>query len=837
MIIKIHPLGIFLGILFYTSILSCDRPTLPQPTEDTVVRQDMEENERKDQKKLWLELLHGGPQSNWQNIEHNTMMEMIRYRAGLPASDRDGEELLADGNIYGKWIERGATNVAGSVMNFCYDNEDDLIYAITAGGSIFKGGLSGFSWELVNDKLKFNNEVIEVLKLSNGNKRLIAGIGASPYYSDDMGISWTKSTGLPAPQGGNHIHSAFYINGKLYLLHRKSNSAKYILYATVDGSKYDIVQIMTTANENNIAICLNSTKDSLYAIEKRTNEFARLSSLNFSTNKMTVLSDSCTVDFGDQKVNLQVAASNNEVKFLSYDKNLGLKKSTNAGKSWDNVSTLKSDPWNVGFFVAPSKPTQLLYGEVDAYRSKTSGENWIKVNDWSEYYSNVVGKLHADIMVIKEFKDGANKAFILIGHHGGISKTYDYGLTTENITLFGMNNSQYYDARSYPSDPSWIFAGAQDQGMQRGNVTDELIGDFFQMISGDYGHVEFTGSGKSMWIMYPGGSLSFYKNPLSQKFPTAGYKMENDNSGAWIPPVAVNPHSQDNEVYLAGGNTGGSGSYIIKVSFDGDDALLAEQLPFNFSASGGSLSALAISPMDERIWFAATSNGKVYKSFDAGQSFKLMQSMVAEGQYLYGSCILPSELDTNVVYLSGSGYGPAPVYKSTNAGKTFLPMKTGLPSTVAFNIVANEDESKLYAATEAGPYVYIAEENKWYPLTGAFTPTQTYWSVEYIPSLKTARFGTYGRGVWDFRESDLSSKTIDEEEISIKIGPNPTSNFVFIDGRTKLDKAELYASNGRKLMTLTNDLSKIDLSEMDSGIYFVKIYSGKKETTKKIIKI
>ena len=25
-----------------------------------------------------------------------------------------------------------------------------------------------------------------------------------------------------------------------------------------------------------------------------------------------------------------------------------------------------------------------------------------------------------------------------------------------------------------------------------------------------------------------------------------------------------------------------------------------------------------------------------------------------------------------------------------------------------------------------------------------------YWSVDYIPSLKTVRFGTYGRGIWDF---------------------------------------------------------------------------------------
>lgn len=831
--IKYH---IIFTSIFCSLFLSCDKPIMPQPTNDTVVREDMEENERRDLKSKWLEMLHGGPNSDWRNIEYNNMFDLLRYKNSLSSPSRDGEELLAGGNLYGKWIERGATNVAGSVVNFYYDTEDDLIYAITAGGSLFKGGLSGFSWEVVNDHLKFNSELMESITLGNGTKRLIAGINSVPHFSDDGGATWTIATGFPAAQGGNNIQSAFFIKGKLYLLHRKSGSAKYILYASSDGQKYDLVQLMTTADDRGIDMAVNSTNDSLYVMEKRSSDYARLSSLNFTTNKMTVLSDSCALNFGSERLNLQVSKIGNDTKFVSFDGDLVLKTSENFGKTWEEVSTLKSNPWDVGVFVSTSKPNQMLYGEVNAYRSNTNGENWVKVNDWAEYYGNIVGKLHADIMVIKEFKDQSNKPFILIGHHGGISKTYDYGITTENITLFGMNNSQYYDARSYPKDPSWIFAGAQDQGMQRGNVTDEFIGDFFQMISGDYGHVEFTNGGKSMWIMYPGGSLSFYKDPLSQKFPTTGYGMAKDNDGAWIPPVAVNPHSNEDIVYLAGGSTTSSGSYIIKVKYNGSDGLDVENMPFNFGTSGGSLSAIAISPIDEKVWYAATSNGKIYKSVNKGQSFKLMQSMVSEGQYLYGSCILPSKLDSNVIYLSGSGYGPAPVYKSTDAGKTFLPMKIGMPSTVAFNIVANADESKLYAATEAGPYVYIAKENKWYPMSGVNTPTQTYWSVEYVEELKTVRFGTYGRGVWEFREAELTASNEPLSDLSVKIGPNPSRDYVYIDAQVMMDKIELYDQSGKKIKVMVQD-GKIDVSELNNGIYFVKVYADKKSLTKKILKI
>ena len=41
-------------------------------------------------------------------------------------------------------------------------------------------------------------------------------------------------------------------------------------------------------------------------------------------------------------------------------------------------------------------------------------------------------------------------------------------------------------------------------------------------------------------------------------------------------------------------------------------------------------------------------------------------------------------------------------------------------------------------------------ENEWFLLSGISAPDQTYWSVDFIPEINTARFGTYGRGIWDF---------------------------------------------------------------------------------------
>src|SRR5690606_34407782 len=189
------------------------------------------------------------------------------------------------------------------------------------------------------------------------------------------------------------------------------------------------------------------------------------------------------------------------------------------------------------------------------------------------------------------------------------------------------------------------------------------------------------------------------------------------------------------------------GSHLIKLQyFQADNRIEATQSPFNFRASGGELSAMAFSPFNPQKVFCATTNGRFYISQNGGQNFSTHGTNLPGAQYLYGSCILPSSIDSNLVYMSGSGYSNAGVMVSRNGGKSFTALDSGLPKTMVFKIVFNEDESLIYAATEAGPYVYIKELNSWFLLSGSNTPNQTFWCVEYINELKIARYGTYGRG-------------------------------------------------------------------------------------------
>ena len=68
---------------------------------------------------------------------------------------------------------------------------------------------------------------------------------------------------------------------------------------------------------------------------------------------------------------------------------------------------------------------------------------------------------------------------------------------------------------------------------------------------------------------------------------------------------------------------------------------------------------------------------------------------------------------------------------------------------MVFKIDGTLTDQVIFAATELGPYAYTDEQGEWINIMGLSAPDQTYWSLEYVPEIHTARFWYYGRGIWD----------------------------------------------------------------------------------------
>jgi hypothetical protein len=251
-----------------------------------------------------------------------------------------------------------------------------------------------------------------------------------------------------------------------------------------------------------------------------------------------------------------------------------------------------------------------------------------------------------------------------------------------------------------------------------------------------------------------------------------------------MPPIVAVP-GEPNTAYCASGALTNGSQVLILTYTSNDNQISVYELPYKFDSQDkdNDVSALGISQLDRNYIYAATKKGKFYSSKDAGMSWIETSNFGSPGyNYLHGSCIYASKINLGTVYVTGSGYSNPAIFKSTDNGMTFDSI-TGLPPCFVYQIDMTPDEEVIFAATSMGPYIYIKNHNRWYDIAGPDAPYQDYWSVNYLPWKKTARFATYGRGIWDFEIENLITGVEDNQKIEINnlsVYPNPVTDVINI---------------------------------------------------------
>lgn len=71
---------------------------------------------------------------------------------------------------------------------------------------------------------------------------------------------------------------------------------------------------------------------------------------------------------------------------------------------------------------------------------------------------------------------------------------------------------------------------------------------------------------------------------------------------------------------------------------------------------------------------------------------------------------------------------------------------------------------------------------------------------------------------------------------AIKMYPNPVQNILSVHSSFPLTGVEVYSLLGERVKKVTHNFAKIDLRDLNSGIYMIKIYSNQFSVTKKLIK-
>ncbi len=791
------------------------------------------DKELKKKRQEWIDAMHNcEPGVNWKLIDGQTRASRQAMKIGsladLPDKGRKNRtagntEVIANGKIKGTWIEKGSNNQAGRVMTADIDFDRNLIYLISQGGNIWRGTLEGKNWACLNNLQQFDGSFIRLINTGKAVKRVIIADNNSVFYTDDEGATWIETKGTDNIKKWGSIKRMIVLNNNVSTMYLISNEWDYqnwraisAIYQSTDkgesftkikiyGKSENLLDMWAPRYDSDIAYYLS--RDTLFTLDADgiSQEFTlcnwQASGGSLSGVQSFMLQGS-SYD-GRTSLNLAMIANSSPKAnfYISMDK----------GASWSKTGTLDESPFTRNSFrVSSVDEGTMFFGNVELSVTSSKGSSWKVMNKWGEYYSDVKNKLHADIPSIDIFRTPDSVEIALVSTDGGLYITDENFAKVSNLSLEGLNVSQYYDVLTSEIKPDVVFAGAQDQGFQRCLRDSGSTLGFSQIISGDYGHLTSGDGGYTLWSVYP-GFAHVYTNATGQE---TRYSWDFAGEGwLWMPHIIAGPGSSKT-AYIAAGGATSQESNLWELTLNSNN-ITHKKYDFDFikASNGGKLATIGISTINTKVFYAITTNGKFFSSTDSGINWKMSENFTGPGNhYFYGSAILPSAKQAGRLFVAGSGYNSDshPVYVSNDNGITFMPADSGLPKTLVYGLAQSSDEKLLFAATEVGPYVYIVEDSVWHDLSGYSAPDQTYWSVEFVPSKNSARFGTYGRGIWDFRIDELKLGVNDGKAdivpgLTIGASPVPFDGIVSIAAGT--DRAvnaviRIFDLEGRVVNTL-----------------------------------
>ena len=755
----------------------------PAPTEHRLTKDA--EKVVKNIRKEWMEKMHAAaPGTDWRAIEkeNGLALQDLRNRAEPPRVSR--------------WTEIGSRNLAGRMHAAALSADGDSIYGGSSLGGVWKGSIDGEGWRPLSDNLYGGAHGIAV---ADGPPEIVTAItdGGQVRYTDDGGTTWLTPIG-PADllQECKRVLRDRAEADRIYLLVRATVSSSKLWRSDDGGRNYTRIARLSTSPAD---IWLDRvTGGDLYLMMG--NQALRTSDQGVTWDTLGVLpvaAPSNVVLTGSEEgaPTLYAAALNGA--------NWELYRSEDAGMTWE-YRYLIDDFWET-LTASITDRDMVLFAGVEMWRSIDGGGSFARKNFWYDYYDDPVNMLHADFPGADcVWIPGTGERFYLASD-GGLYKSDDLLATVTNISLDSLAVSQYYSTLTSANDPDLILAGAQDQGYQRS--TGAAIGnwrDFDQLWSGDYGHMTSSdGTHGFVYSVYPGFLLrqEGEANPSlsSHDFPAgASYNV-------WMPYVLADPEDAE-KCYFCGDR-------LYHYRFGAHGAIIDASIQ-DFTVAGGSfLSSFNVSPVNANRRIGCMNNGILWYTSDGGATWNVSPDTGPSQGYLYGTEVAFSPADEWTAYVGGSGYSGSGVYRTVDGGVSWEPVGDGLPSTMVYEIsFEGTGSGLLYAATEAGPYRFDPAIDTWSYIGGAEAPLTTFWSVEAVPAAGVVRFGTYGRGIWDYATDDAATD-IAGADLPLPTGRvmvnfpnpfNPTTTIRFVLDEAGPYTLSIYDVTGRRVRLLAS---------------------------------
>ena len=600
-----------------------------------------------------------------------------------------------------------------------HPSDTTIIYVTSPGGGIWKSANSGNSWIPLQDfNATWMNMYAVTIDPSNINTVYAGNASGNVMKSTNAGASWT--TLGAGPSGTVRKILVHPSNSSIVFvcsssgIHRSTNGGTSWtqVYATqIEDIEFkpDDVNIMYACGNSTVVRSINNGTSwtALGAAQGITNTGRSLVAVSPANPNYVYIIQANGSEFGRMYRSTDAGLS-----FITT-----VTGSPASGTNYFGYSPAGTDAGGQGTYdmalcVSPTDANDVYLAGIIVWRSTNAGMSFVAQTVWS--YPNGTGYNHADVHGLRWI----NKT-IYSNSDGGIFKSMDQADNWTNIST-GLGIRQFYRIASSQTDANVITGGAQDNG----SVARKPAGNWVDWLGADgmEGLVSPTNA-NNLWGTSQNGSL--YRSTNGGNSYSG---LTKPSAGNWVTPLASHPTT---ETTIYGGWTG-----FYRSTNSGSAWTLL---------SGATITAalddIAVASSNTNYLYASRGNA-LYVSTDGGTNWV---TRTAPGT-ISDICVHRSIPDKIYITTTGSSNN---VQLSTDAGATFTPISTGLPSVAARSVVIeNNAVQGLYVGMNTGVYYKNDTMSTWQNYTGNL-PTVAVNELEIQYNAGKLRVATYGRGVWE----------------------------------------------------------------------------------------
>ncbi|MGH7491992.1 MAG: hypothetical protein ACREOO_06315, partial [bacterium] len=512
----------------------------------------------------------------------------------------------------------------------------------------------------------------------------------------------------------------------------------------------------------------------------------------------------------------------------------GIHKSTDHGTTWRRVpatglpgSFLGGFGWYFGNIkVDPLNPDVVYALGVQFYKSTNGGNSWL----------NIGNSIHVDHHAL-EF-DPANSNRLLVGNDGGFYASDNGGGAWSKS--FNLPITQFYASTIDFLNPQRTYGGTQDNGTMR-----TLTGrddDWEEIYGGDgfYCLVDYTDA-RYVYAEFQYGGLGRSIDGGGRNSFTGGTNGIPSNARTnWSTPVVMDPN--DPRVLYYGAErlyrSADRAEFWIEISDDLTNG------PGPTSYRFGTITTIAVSPLDPNLIYAGTDDANVWVTNDLGATWRKINAGLPRR---WVTRVAADPGDANVAYVAFSGHQEdvflPHIFRTENQGEVWIDISSNLPEApINVVVIDPENNSTLYVGTDVGVFYTTDLGASWRPLGTGMPYVPVHDLTLHAPSRKL-RAATHGRSFYEFDLNTLTEVSAPPDNtpsafVLHQNYPNPlhrsspeaatTITFSLQErGEVRLEVFDLL---GRRVATLANEL----LSEgthrrvlrgevLPTGTYFYKL--------------